>query len=82
MRVESKIFRMDQSFIQNGNSERKATLLSPQEWQYSLILSESNGLVSNGCWNKCKREERNSPICSQREASVIRGPVRGEGKGL
>lgn len=38
VRIESKILRMNKSFIQNSNSERKATLLLPQELKIHLFF--------------------------------------------
>lgn len=78
MRVESKIFKMDETFTQNSNSEREG---------YFSFLTKSDNihlsfffLLNLMVWfqtdvgTKCEKEWRNSPICSQREApGVLRG---------
>lgn len=77
MRVESKIFRMDRALLKIAIQKGRLRCFSPKSDNiHFFFFSESNGLVPNGCWSKCKREQRNNSIHSQRETSVIWRPER------
>lgn len=72
------ISRVHESFTENSSSERDgdAPLPFSQERQPALTFSGSDGLVPTGCCDKRKREQRDSPMCSHREVSVVQRPER------